>query len=311
MTKAKQNRAIPSKREQHLLSAAIAIRHHPNDADRAYLTRQLILCTLPHTDPGDVSIWIRRFEEHSICLVPARNIFEGGRSIGLPYGVIPRLLLFWIITEAIRTQNRRLTLGHSMLAFMRQVCYLEDGGYNYKRFHEQAMRLFRCQISFQTNLGQKWSDFQIAPKGELWWTLHEENPAPSSAPEKESWIELGETFYNNILASKHVPLDVRALKGLRNSPLALDLYGLICYKAFPIVKFRLDPQFIAYKELMFQLGGEYCQEKDLKKKVWLTIPKILAVYPGLKVEKTRGGFILSATRLAVPEQFTPGQILSY
>jgi hypothetical protein len=33
---------------------------------------------------------------------------ELGKTDGNPHGVIPRLLLFWITTEALRTKNRRL-----------------------------------------------------------------------------------------------------------------------------------------------------------------------------------------------------------
>ena len=38
------------------------------------------------------------------------------KSYGYPYGTIPRLLLFWMTTEATRTKSRRLELGNSLAA---------------------------------------------------------------------------------------------------------------------------------------------------------------------------------------------------
>ena len=41
--------------------------------------------------------------------------------IGYPFGSIPRLLLFWITTEAVQTKRRKLELGNSLSSFMRQL----------------------------------------------------------------------------------------------------------------------------------------------------------------------------------------------
>ena len=39
----------------------------------------------------------------------------------LPFGNIPRLLLAWVCTEAVRTQRRELVLGSSLSKFMRKL----------------------------------------------------------------------------------------------------------------------------------------------------------------------------------------------
>ena len=46
-------------------------------------------------------------------------ISGGGNK--LPYGNIPRLLLAWVCTEAVRTQSRELVLGRSVAEFMRKL----------------------------------------------------------------------------------------------------------------------------------------------------------------------------------------------
>ena len=55
-------------------------------------------------------------------------MFSSGKT-KLPYGNIPRLLLAWVCTEAVRTQSRVITLGDSLSEFMRKVgVYSTSGG---------------------------------------------------------------------------------------------------------------------------------------------------------------------------------------
>jgi hypothetical protein len=42
-----------------LIDAAVDIRMSPEAVERSYMARQLVQCTLPHSDPGDVSVWAR------------------------------------------------------------------------------------------------------------------------------------------------------------------------------------------------------------------------------------------------------------
>lgn len=83
------------------------------------------------------------------------------------------------------------------------------------------LRLFRSTISFEDSrdVHQAWMDLNVAPAGELTW-----DAKPVSQKNLwESWIELSEGFFEAITAAP-VPVDLRALKTMRRSPLALDLY---------------------------------------------------------------------------------------
>ena len=68
---------------------------------------------------------------------------------------------------------------------------------------------------------------QVAPKGVLWWD--EKHPAQTTL--WDSWIQLSEEFFEAITAAP-VPVDVRALRALKRSPRALDLYAWATYTAF-------------------------------------------------------------------------------
>jgi hypothetical protein len=96
--------APPSRAQLELVEAAAAIQQQPDAAERAFMVRQLVLCTLPHSDPGNVETWTRKTGNGALGIQPAFD-FETGRKIGFPYGIIPRLLLFWITTEVQRRKN--------------------------------------------------------------------------------------------------------------------------------------------------------------------------------------------------------------
>jgi hypothetical protein len=46
-----------TKREKALVEAADIFTDAPTDIDLAFLTRDLVQCTLPHRNPGDVPVW--------------------------------------------------------------------------------------------------------------------------------------------------------------------------------------------------------------------------------------------------------------
>ena len=61
----------------------------------------------------------------------------------------------------------------------------------------------------------------VSSSSEFWW----DHKRSDQANLWDSWIELGEKFYEAVTLSS-VPVDLRALKALKRSPLALDLYRL-------------------------------------------------------------------------------------
>jgi len=298
---AKANVITPA--TQRLLDAAVTIRQDPESADAAFMARQLVQCTLPHANPGNVPAWTRHNGNLTLAIKAGSDI--EGKSFGYPYGTIPRLLLFWMNTEAVKTKSRRLELGHNLSNFMRALDLDPSRGgvrSDARRLKNQMERLFRSTISFQVSTeephrhGMSWLDMQVAPEGEFWW----DPKRPEQGVLWGSWIELGERFFQAITASP-VPVDTRALRALKRSPLALDLYALASYKAFTANK--AGPQFIPWEGLLHQLGADYNDKRidNFKGKVKTTLRKVAAVFPeGLKHEWSRNGLtFLPGTRLAV------------
>ena len=82
------------------------------DPDLGFMARLLALCSLPRTNPGDRWKYVRRNGPYELIMI------SGGKT-KLPYGNLPRLLLAWVSTEAVRTGSRVLILGDSLSEFMR------------------------------------------------------------------------------------------------------------------------------------------------------------------------------------------------
>ena len=85
------------------------------------MTRLLALCTLPRRNPG------KRWQDTRVN-GPYTLLMSGTGRARLPYGTLPRLLLAWVCSEAVRTQRRVLVLGASRAAFMRKLGIGRDSG---------------------------------------------------------------------------------------------------------------------------------------------------------------------------------------
>ena len=190
------------------------------------MARLLALCSLPRTDPGSQLRYIRRNGPYTLYMTAG-----GGKR--LPYGNLPRLLLAWVCSEAVRTQSRELVLGRSLSEFMRSVGVYDDGGAVRRRLRNQMQRLFRShmELVYQDAHGERFVNSAIADRGEFWWdTKHPDQPSLW-----ESKIELGEQFFHEVITNP-VPLDMNILKAVKRSPLGLDLYLWLTYRTFALAR---------------------------------------------------------------------------
>ena len=154
-----------------LLQAASDMRESPDSYERAFLARQLIQCTFPHSDPGNVPIWSRTNGNLTLSIRPLYH--EESETYRYPYGTIPRLFLYWMVTEAARTKSRRLHLGQTYPDFMRKLGLNPSNGgarSDSRRLRDQIERMLRATISFKQTFrsngrtGDAWLDMQIGPK---------------------------------------------------------------------------------------------------------------------------------------------------
>lgn len=291
-------------RQLQLIDCRVTIQEkQPTSADLAFLARDLVQLTLPHSDPGDVPVWKRT--NGSLLLVMARTKVdrETGQLVGYPYGTIPRLLLYWLTTEVLRTKSRTLKLGSSLNDFMGSVgLSLATGGgkrSNAVRLKEQMRRLFAASISIQTTDLSGPDDsggMLVARRSRFWW-----NPEDASQEDHtKSFVELSQDFYETLINAP-IPVDTRALKALNHSPLALDLYAWSTHKAYA-TSLKNKSVFVSYRDLQQQLGAQYSELKAFGRKFRAALALVKTVYPGLEVKIETGGVVISPSQPAIPRK---------
>ena len=118
------------------------------DADLGFMARTMALCSLPRTNPGN-RLQYKRVNG------PFKLVLVAGADNKLPYGNLPRLLMAWLCTEAVRTQSRVIVLGDSLSKFMRELGIYNSGGKPQTRLRNQMRRLFGCTVSmvYEINTG--------------------------------------------------------------------------------------------------------------------------------------------------------------
>jgi Plasmid encoded RepA protein len=275
---------------EKLFAAALAIESESavERNDVGFTARCMVLATLPHSKP--VGKEFQRKNGNYLLTIYSPH--------GLPYGVIPRLILCWLTTEAVRTKSRTLTLGNSLPEFMRAVGidYATSGKTGSRtRMREQIKKLFSCHISCCYNDQEQdaYLPIPLVSKAKIWWTPKE----PDQPGLFESTLTLSEEFFQEITQAP-VPIDVTVLKSLKRSPLAIDLYLWLTYRTFS-VKQATRP--ISWEELQLQFGSEYSRDRDFKEAFTDALRKVQLVYPGANVTIVPRGIILLPGQTSIPK----------
>ena len=262
--------------------------------DMGFMARLMALCSLPRTNPGDRKEYKRVNGPYTLYM----NATAGGK---LPFGNLPRLLLAWVCTEAVRTQNRELVLGSSLAEFMRKLGMHDDSGSkrgDRTRLRNQMRRLFHCTVSliYGDERGEQFISSNIADRGEFWWD-------PKRPDEPVLWaskIELGEKFFNEII-SHPVPLDMNALKALKRSSLGLDIYLWLTYRTFSLQ----SPLRLSWRQMYRQFGVDPIKDNNkitiqaFRRKVLRELVKIKTAWPDLNYATAKGVLVLSPSKPAI------------
>ena len=112
-------RTLTAKRQAHhfttLDQVTQLVAARDADPELGYMARLLTLCSLPRTNQGDLTQYKRVNGPYTLVM------FSSGET-KLPYGNLPRLLLAWVCTEAVRTQSREIILGRFALGRLHAEC---------------------------------------------------------------------------------------------------------------------------------------------------------------------------------------------
>ena len=265
------------------------------DPDLGFMARLMALCSLPRTNPGHRKEYKRVNGPYTLYLT----------AIGdnkLPYGSLPRLLLAWVTTEAVRTQSRELVLGKSLSEFMRKLGLVPVSGGTTggrTRLRNQVKRLFNAHVRlvYEDEHGEQFVSSAIADRGAFWWNERK----PDQPVLFDSKIRLGEDFFNEILHHP-VPLDMNTLTALKRCSLGLDLYLWLTYRTFALKR----PLRITWKHLYGQFGANPVNATNkntvqmFRRKALRELKKIKLAWPDLNYSTAPGVLILHPSNPAIP-----------
>lgn len=280
-----------------------------------FMARALVIATMPYKDPK-TDAFVRTNGDFKLRIVAG---YEGG----IPFGIYPRLLMSWVATEAVRKQTPVIELGDSLSQFLRVVLNLRSRGGGERgsgtRVIEQMKRLFGSLVTASYNGTQEHRGFilknvLIADELELndnemsYLTHNMSSEAteqtlwiPQNKTEAGQWksqVRLSNNFFQECITNP-VPIDLRAYKVLRASPLAMDIYTWLTYR-MSYTQHRSKP--IRWESLMMQFGSGFNTSdmeqavRDFKKAFLRALKMVLLVYPQASVEINPNGLVLLPSR---------------
>lgn len=287
-----RNDQLPE-RVRDLIEAHLAI--EAQDAKSAgtlgFMTRSLAIATLPHRKTEDFR-FVRRNGDFTLTMMTAH-------PQGLPYGTLPRLLLTWVCTEVAQKRERVLSLGNNLASYLAELGLHNTGGKrgDITRLKHAMTTLFSSVISCHYEGRDSFALQNVLLADSVdWWTPQN----PEEAGEWQSSLQLSGPFYKECIEHA-LPFDMRAIRGLRQSPLALDIYVWLTYRMSYLSKRTTIP----WVALAGQFGSGYSLSeqglRDFKRAFLRELKHVSVIYPQARVSDGKAGLILypSPTHVAL------------
>lgn len=296
----KPNTKPLTKYQERLVKTAAEIAgERPDDEDRAYMHSIMCQVGLPRSKVEGTS-----FERRSgsvALLVEAGSLYDGKNFVQqpIPYGPMPRLILAWMNTYAVRYNTPEIPVGDSASEFLKMLGKQPNGGVrgSFTTFKKQIQAISACRMTLGFNVDGKAKTYKGQPidKFDAWIDK-------SGDAQRPFWpgVITFSTDYYNTLKEHAVPIDLRAFMSLKGSALAMDIYTTFAQRLHRISG---RPLILHWVSLRAQFGQEYKganADKDFKDAFLLQLKKVLEVYPQARVKQVKGALMLMPSPPPIP-----------
>jgi hypothetical protein len=254
------------------------------DADAlGFMVRSMILATMPHSKQKG-NEYTRKNGNYTLSMLSPSGV-------GLPCGMYPRLLIAYFTTYAVKNKTKEIDLGNSLASFMKELGVKSTGGVNgtIKPLKDQLKRLAATSVYFDysTKERDRGANINLIHNHDLWW----ETKNPEQMSLFNSSITLGGDFYEEII-NHAVPIDMRVLKLIKRSPLALDIYMWLNYKLFGLKKSTV----ISWDDLSGFFGSDYGRIDNFKSAFVKAVQKVSLAVPEFEVFDHEKGLLLKPSK---------------
>lgn len=276
-----------------------AFQEDPDDREMLFQAAAMCQVFLPRREPLTPSeVWETDSGKFTMTVIPLpvlNPVTHKNEYIGLPYGTKARIILANLNAIAVQSQNRIIDVSSNNLTQFVKEIGMTDGGSQIAGVRDQIARLSNSimRLSFD---GEEWQDNTNMPIVSRFTVF-------KGAENQQRWpeqIELSEQYFKN-LVEHAVPLPKTHLAALSNNATAIDLYCFLAHRLHRIPKGK--PQFLAWKTLKDQFGGEYTRMTDFRTNFKKTWDLVRTLYTDAKIDqKGTRGLILHNSPTPIPKQ---------
>lgn len=297
------------------------------DADVGMTPSMLLQTTLPHSEPTETVA----AENGEPTERPARdweiknggfwmNVTAGRRRyreegrpehFGIPYGGTARYILAYITTRALVTKSRKIDFGEVQSHLLERLDIGRTGGKHgrIRYVQDQLLRIANAHFTFEMQYGKGEHQPRAKKSGDVaseqrFWFQRGQAGAPDQL--EYFGVELGEKFFESIQESS-IPIDLNLLRELVRSPLGMDLYVWLTYKAYRLwngLEGRrregesVPCTVVSWKALHPQFGHGYARASDFGRRARNQIDNLRTLWTDLreKVQFERGRIIVYRMR---------------
>jgi hypothetical protein len=268
------------------------------------LYQHTVLCqtVLPYRDPGpDARLWHRRQGNAHLELQAGRALHPEKREfvdVGLPFGPKPRLVLYYLNAEALRTRSPQIEVQDSLTAFVKRIG-LDPKGRNMGIVKDQLTRLSTTDFRMGYIDGNEATTVKatIIKGFKLWF--------PKDERQRVLWpstVQFSQEYFEDLLCHA-VPLNEAAVANLSHSAMALDLYTWLAQRLHRVS--RTGNQFVPWTALLEQFGQGYKRIRKFREVFSATLRMVHVVYPAARFDIDGRGMILFNSHPPVPYRLLP------
>jgi hypothetical protein len=274
------------------------------DASGPRLYQHSVLCqtSMPYRDPGEQRLW--QCQNGYVHLeIQAGRAFIGSQDgfvdVGLPFGPKPRLVLYHLNAEAMRTKSPTIELEDSLTAFVKRTLGLDPGGRNIRTVKEQLTRLSAADFRLGTAIEGR----PITVKGsviegfDLWMSRD-----PSQRVLWPTTVQFSQRYFESLM--KHaVPLNETAVARLSHSAMGLDIYTWLAQRLHRVGEGKTE--LVPWASLWEQFGHGYERVRDFRRVFTRTLTQVKLNYPEARFDLDEHGVRLRHSRPPTARRLLP------
>jgi len=271
-----------SKRQHKLINRTIE--SYDSNLELGFINRQLAILSFPYRDINTDLTKPYQYEKKN-GLYKLRIISPIG--VGVPYGIIPRQIYYYVISQAVQTRQQEIFLGHSFNEFMKNINN-HLGGYHTRVVKNQIRRMAYANVSLEkynvVSDSVSLIKLDLADSFELW----RKDSSPNQQEIFKPYIRLKKEFFDDIINAP-IPVPVAMVKSF-STALELDLLFWLSHRMFSINRLNKS-QKIKYKTLELQFGSDYKRLYDFKRKFLIALKNVQLVWQDLKLNVDSRDFL--------------------